>query len=164
MDAATMARGLLREGHDMIEQALDGLSDEQLHARSAGSTVAPIGLVYLHAVTGEDWVINELIGGGPSIWDREGWAERLGLPGDLPTRADWGDGLRIADVGAVRAAELRDRRQASEDRRWLGDCQPEALPRRQTAAIRRPTQRRQRPTSALTKMRTPISARKSKAK
>jgi hypothetical protein len=102
MDAATMARHQLNEAHDMIEQALDGLSDEQLQARLPGSTVAPLSLIYLHTVTGEDWVLNELIAGEQTIWENGGWAERLGLPADLPTRADWGETPRLPDIATAR--------------------------------------------------------------
>ena len=39
-----------------------------------------IAELVIHVSQSEDWAIHQLIGGGQTLWEKDGWAERLGLP------------------------------------------------------------------------------------
>ena len=57
--------------------ALQGLTDEHLHAKPMGTT-SPIGIIWLHVVSGEDGFVSMILE-QPKLWEAEGWNQKFGL-------------------------------------------------------------------------------------
>ncbi|MBI4496519.1 MAG: DinB family protein [Chloroflexi bacterium] len=58
---------------------VQGLTREQLLWRPAGSHANPIGFLLWHLARREDYHLQTRIGGGPQLWQTEGWHERFGI-------------------------------------------------------------------------------------
>ncbi|MBI2886490.1 MAG: DinB family protein [Chloroflexi bacterium] len=56
-----------------------GLSRGQLLWRPAGSDANPIGFLLWHLARREDYHLQTRIGGGPQLWQTEGWHGRFGI-------------------------------------------------------------------------------------
>jgi hypothetical protein len=65
--------------HEYLQAAFDGCEGEVLTRMVPGATVGPIGAIYLHAISAEDWAVQQLIQGKPKIADTGGWFARLGM-------------------------------------------------------------------------------------
>ncbi len=87
MDALTIIRSEIAAAHVVMEQVLEGLSDEQLHQRINPETTNAIASVYAHCVLGEDRLIQQRIGGKPTLL--EGWQDRLALPQEREALWSW---------------------------------------------------------------------------
>ncbi len=81
-------------GHGWFLGIVKGLTDEQANYLPSG-TAHPIGAIVQHVLFVEDDTINRRLQGGESIWERDGWGERAGLPN-----------LRGADEAAYRAFRM----------------------------------------------------------
>lgn len=101
MDAITLIREQLNEGHDILEQAVADLTPEQLHQRQPGSTVNPIAAIYAHAVLDEDVILNSWVRQQTPLYESGGWHERLRIdPGTGVQANDWAAAVRINDLPA----------------------------------------------------------------
>ena len=79
MDFKDIIRMALDESSEDLARALDGLTqEERRHLPSAESN--HVDFIVWHAAKAEDDEINSIIGQGATIWTREGWGERLGIP------------------------------------------------------------------------------------
>ena len=79
MDAITVLRAELKQGHDIMEQAVANMPPEQLHHRSDGSTIHSIALIYAHTVMSEDWLINNKLRNQASMFERTGLCDTVGI-------------------------------------------------------------------------------------
>jgi len=79
LDAITILRQSLKQGHDIIEQGVAGLSREQLNHRTPGSTIHSIAVVYAHTVMSEDYLINNKVHPQPLLFERSAWADKVGI-------------------------------------------------------------------------------------
>lgn len=105
MNAMRILRDELKQGHDILEQAVAGLPADQLHHRGAGSTIQSIATVYAHTVMSEDRLMNDKIHERAPLFDRENWAAKAGIEmppfgGDYES---W-----VASIADVDFASLRD--------------------------------------------------------
>ena len=82
----------------LIQQALDGLSDDDL-ARRPNDQCNPIGWTLWHQYRYEDGVVS-LITGEPQAWISGGWRDKFGMPADDD---NLGMGDSLEQVGAFRA-------------------------------------------------------------
>ena len=87
MDALDIIRSEIAAAHTVMDQVLDGLTDEQLHRRINPDTTNAIAAVYAHVVMGEDLLIQQRIMGKPPLL--EGWQERLAVPQDREALWSW---------------------------------------------------------------------------
>ncbi|HEX3724288.1 MAG TPA: DinB family protein [Nitrolancea sp.] len=105
MDAITILRQQLKQGHDIIEQAVAGLPTEQLHHRAPGSTIQSIAVIYAHTVMSEDYLMNAKVWPRPLLFERSAWADRVGID-MIPFGS--GDGDRwVASVSGCNIEALR---------------------------------------------------------
>lgn len=105
MDAISVLRNNLKQGHDILEQAMDGLTPEQLHHQFENATIETIATIYAHTVMSEDYLVNGTVLDQSPLFEREGWAEKVGV-GMIPFGGDyprWMAALRDADFPALRA-------------------------------------------------------------
>ena len=79
MDFKDVVRMALEESSEDLGRALDGLTrEERRHVPSAESN--HIDFIVWHLAKAEDDEINSIIRQGSTIWTRDGWGERLGIP------------------------------------------------------------------------------------
>ncbi len=105
MDTLTSLRGQLGQAHEIIEQAVAGLTPEQLHHRGEGSTIQSIGGIYAHMVTSEDYLLNVMVREQPTfVFESGGWLEKTGFnPGsDGRLSEKTSAAAREANFGALR--------------------------------------------------------------
>jgi len=94
-------RSATRDLHKSCFETIEGLSDDQLHFRplNAGNHIA---FILWHCVRTEDNVLNLLLQKKKTVWNAEGWDEKLGM--DPRTQgtgmsAEEAAGVRIRDIG-----------------------------------------------------------------
>lgn len=103
MQAIDVLRGQLRQAHDVLEFAIEGFTHEQLHATFPNSTLQAPGVIYLHAVTCEDFYLSENLNTGPLIYTSQGWAEKLGIDiGNGYLTPEWCATVRIDNLPLLR--------------------------------------------------------------
>lgn len=103
MDVPTMIREQLAFTHQIAEQAVADLTPEQLYYQVPGGTTRTIAGTYIHVVTSEDGMIHNWIAGKPTVFEANGWSERLGF--EIPPRGsgdDWTAKVRLNDLAAFR--------------------------------------------------------------
>ena len=91
--------------HALWQQGVADLTVDQVnHFERAG--VLPIAFTLMHFVVGEDRNVARYLGADTLLWDRQGWAKRVGLAGEPPMRgtpmAD-AERIRLGDIDAWRA-------------------------------------------------------------
>jgi uncharacterized damage-inducible protein DinB len=87
---------------DVVHQAVEGLTDDELAFRAGGEANSIAWLVWHLTRVQDDHVAG--VAGGGQVWIEQGWADRFGLPFEPGAT---GYGHRAADVAKVRvAAEL----------------------------------------------------------
>ena len=91
--------------HALWQQGVSDLTLKQVNHFERGG-VLPIAFTLMHFVAGEDRNAARYLGTGTPLWDKEGWAKRVGLVGEPPQRgtpmAD-AERIRLGDVDAWRA-------------------------------------------------------------
>lgn len=104
MDATTVLRNELTQGHDILEQAVAGLPADHLHHQGEGSTIRSIATIYAHTIMSEDYLMNDKILGRESLFERGKWAAKTGIE-MIPFSGDsdgWLAALPGADFDALR--------------------------------------------------------------
>jgi len=91
--------------HALWQQSVADLTVDQVnHFERAG--VLPIAFTLMHFVVGEDRNVARYLAADSLLWDRQGWAKRVGLVGEPPMRgtpmAD-AERIRLGDIDAWRA-------------------------------------------------------------
>ena len=87
--------------NDLLDEAVADLTLDQVnHAERAG--VLSIAFSLAHVVGGQDRNVSGFITKTPMLWERGGWASRVGLVGALPVR-----GTPMADAEKIRFGDLR---------------------------------------------------------
>ncbi len=105
MDAIAILRDELKQGHDIIEQAVAGLPDDQLHHREESSTIQSIATIYAHTVMSEDQLMNDTVLHRAPLFERGNWTEKVGI-GMIPFGGDyegWLNSLPNVNFAALRS-------------------------------------------------------------
>ncbi len=79
MDFKDIIRMALDESAEDLARALDGLTPEE-RRRQPSPESNHIDFIVWHLAKAEDDEINSIIRQGATIWTRDGWGERLGVP------------------------------------------------------------------------------------
>lgn len=105
MNAIRILRDELKQGHDILEQAVTGLSVDHLYHRGDGSTIQSIATVYAHTVMSEDYLMNDRINERAPVFQRENWAEKvgIGMPSFGGDYEGWVASIPNVDIGTLRA-------------------------------------------------------------
>jgi hypothetical protein len=126
-DALTMVRSNLADAHWLLELAVDGLTDAQLHWTPQG-TANTIAATYAHAVAGEDLFVQETLLGGRPLGEGA-WSGRDGISLPVPRRdADWLMWSRRVRVDLPAARVFAAAVYAGSDA-YLAGLDPDALER-----------------------------------
>lgn len=104
MDGTHILRDQLTWAHNTIEQAVDGLSPDELHHQMPGATIQSIAHIYAHVVLSEDWLIRRFVTNEPTLFEKDGWDKKTGiLPfTDRGPSPDWAASVRDCDFSALR--------------------------------------------------------------
>jgi len=133
VEASALVRANLADAHWLLEQVVDGLTQEQLHWTPPG-TANTIAATYAHVVASEDLFVQETLRGGRPMAEGE-WSGRHGISLPVPRRgADWllwSRRVRV-DLAAARAFAAAVYA-ASDD--YLAGLDPDALARPPAAAV-----------------------------
>jgi len=128
VDAVTILRNEMKQAHDIIEQAVAGMSNEQLHHQAEGSTIKSVATIYAHTILAEDYFMNGRILDRAPLFDRDGVESKVGI-GMLPMGGDpepWLASIANVDFAALReyAAQVY-----AESDEMLGDLSATDLDR-----------------------------------
>ena len=96
MSVAAFIRSSLRQQHNMYNDAVSDLSDEQLHWR-ANDKGLPAWFILWHYVRTEDNIVQFVLQRKPTVWMEGGWHEQL----DLHATAQ-GTGMSLEDAQNLR--------------------------------------------------------------
>lgn len=79
MDAIALLKQVVADSHWWYQSTVDGLTEEQANYVPPGTT-HPISALIAHTLLSEDNIVNRRLRAGETIWDRDGWSARTGLP------------------------------------------------------------------------------------
>ena len=79
MNGVETLRSGFRASHQWFDGTLADVTNEQANFVPPGKA-HPISELATHTIQSEDAIIHGMLQGEPTIWEREGWGERLGLP------------------------------------------------------------------------------------
>ena len=103
MDAKPLVKALLARNHEVLEGTMAGVENEHAHWAPSGKAL-PLGALYVHVVTAEDFFIQSLLKGGAPLWDST-WKGNMGLSEPRPPRGqpweEWARRVRM-DISKVR--------------------------------------------------------------
>ena len=80
MDGIQATRETLDLVHQYLDAAIGDCEPETLVRTFPGSTIGSIMSIYVHALSSEDWAVQQLIQNKPKLLDSENWYQRWGLP------------------------------------------------------------------------------------
>jgi hypothetical protein len=117
---------LIRE---LLDTTIDGADDETMMRVLPGSTVGSPASIYAHAVSSEDWAVQNILLQKPQIFETNGWQQKLNVP-VKPDGQDWNAwpwngalfAQYVAEVRANTDAYLASLSEADLDRKidWFG--------------------------------------------
>ncbi|MCC6705682.1 MAG: DinB family protein [Thermomicrobiales bacterium] len=104
-DVRTVLNGQFDSGHYTLDYTVGDLTVEQLHHHHEGSTIGTPASIYLHVAWVEDLVINHMLQGRPTIYDSQGWAEKLpDAPVHRgPSSLEWALSVKAPDAASLKA-------------------------------------------------------------
>jgi hypothetical protein len=98
MNVQESVRAQLGLWHGTLESIMSDCSDEVVSKKVADANIESIGAIYAHIVFGEDFLVNGMLQGKPTLYERDGWQDKLGIsePGAPPAITDeWAKTVRI---------------------------------------------------------------------
>jgi uncharacterized damage-inducible protein DinB len=87
MDSITYLRKQIKSMRNLQASVLESLADEVLRVKPGG-TASPIGVIWLHMLTGEEGFLNTITG-EPGLWESAGWKEKFNLEKAPNIGEDW---------------------------------------------------------------------------
>ncbi len=80
MDGIQATRETLGLVHEYLEAAIGDCEPETLVRTFPDATIGSIISIYMHALSSEDWTLQELIQGKQKLFVTDKWSEKWGLP------------------------------------------------------------------------------------
>ena len=97
MDVKPLVKGLLARNREVLEGTMADVESEHAHWAPPGKAL-PLGALYIHVLTAEDFFIQGLLKGGAPLWDSS-WKDNMGLSEPRPPRGqpweDWARRVRM---------------------------------------------------------------------
>jgi len=97
MDVKALVKGTLARNHEVLEGTMAEVETEHAHWTPPGKAL-PLGALYIHVVTSEDFFIQGMLKGGAPMWEST-WKATMGLSEPRPPRGqpweDWSRRVRI---------------------------------------------------------------------
>lgn len=112
MEPGKVLNNLLSQNRDMIEKALEGLTEEELY-KQPNDQCNSIGWLVWHIARAEDGLISS-VNQSPQIWTEQGWNEKFGLGAE---ESGYGHGPK--ELAAFRAPSIENLKaysKAAEDK------------------------------------------------
>ncbi len=78
MNSAQTIAAIIKSSHDWYNGTVADVTQEQADFLPGG-VAHPIGELMTHIANSEDSIVNSMILGKPSVWDRGGWSKKLGV-------------------------------------------------------------------------------------
>jgi hypothetical protein len=104
MTLAEFLRGAIRNEHNMLDQAVSGLTPEQLHFVPPGTGANHIGFTLWHYVRTEDNIVQFILQDRkPTVWVANGYHERWSLE-----KVAQGTGMPVEVAHALRLPPIAD--------------------------------------------------------
>jgi uncharacterized damage-inducible protein DinB len=76
-DLRTVLINRLEMAWQTIDFTVADLTDEQLHQHREGAQIGTPASIYLHVSWVEDMVVNQMLQGNDTVYNRQGWAEKM---------------------------------------------------------------------------------------
>ncbi len=127
MEATEMLTRLLDGNRDMVEKALEGLTDEEL-ANRPNDQCNSIGWLIWHMARAEDGLVSAAEG-KPQLWVEQGWHQKFGMASD-PENSGYGHSAKDLDSFNVPSVDvLKGYWAAAENRarEYIGSLSPADL-------------------------------------
>ncbi|OGO51103.1 MAG: hypothetical protein A2148_07030 [Chloroflexi bacterium RBG_16_68_14] len=99
MNVQSAARQQLTLWHGILDQMLADCSEEVLNKNLPEATITSIASIYAHIVFSEDFIVQGMLQGKPTVYHAQGWEPKLGvqMPGPPPFLSlEWGQAAKIA--------------------------------------------------------------------
>jgi hypothetical protein len=97
MDVKPLVKGTLARNREVMESTMADVEATHAHWTPPGKAL-PLGALYVHVLTAEDFFIQGLLKGGVPLWDSS-WKGNMGLSEPRPPRGqpweDWARRVRI---------------------------------------------------------------------
>jgi hypothetical protein len=95
-DARTLVRNQFALAHRVLGMIMEDVPDAVAHSVPAG-TIRTIATIYAHLVTSEDFMVNAMAQGKPTLLESGGWSAPTGVP--VPTgpfmTEEWLAGIEV---------------------------------------------------------------------
>ena len=93
MDAKPLVKGILARNREVMESTMADVENEHAQWAPPGKAL-PLGALYVHVLTSEDFFIQSLLKGGEPLW-ASSWKGNMGLSEPRPPRGEpWDDWAR----------------------------------------------------------------------
>jgi len=97
MDVKSLVKGTLTRNHEVLESTMAEVEGEHANWAPPGKAL-PLGALYIHVLTSEDFFIQSLLKGGAPLGEST-WKDSMGLSEPRPPRGqpweDWARRVRI---------------------------------------------------------------------
>ena len=97
MDVKPLVKGLLARNREVLESTMADVESEHAHWAPQGKAL-PLGALYIHVLTAEDFFIQGMLKGGAPLWESS-WKGNMGLSEPRPPRGqpweDWARRVRM---------------------------------------------------------------------
>lgn len=97
MDVKPLVKAVLARNREVMESTMADVGNEHAEWAPPGKAL-PLGALYVHVLTSEDFFIQSLLKGGTPMWDSS-WKANMGLSEPRPARGqpweDWARRVRI---------------------------------------------------------------------
>jgi len=97
MDVKPLVKGLLARNREVMESTMADVENQHAQWVPPGKAM-PLGALYVHVLTAEDFFIHGLLQGGAPMWDST-WKDKMGLSEPRPPRGqpwdDWARRVRL---------------------------------------------------------------------
>ena len=100
MNGVEAVKRAVGHSHGWFEGTIADLTQEQADFMPPGMA-HPIGELVAHVLQSEDFIINGMLQGQPSVWERDGWEAKLGIPNVVMHTQETARGFK-GDVQALR--------------------------------------------------------------
>ena len=98
MDVKLLVQGVLARNREVMESTMADVTSEHAQWTPPGKAL-PLGALYVHVLTSEDFFIQGLLKGGTPMWDATWKGSAMGLSEPRPPRGqpweDWARRVRI---------------------------------------------------------------------
>lgn len=103
-DARAVLNGQFDSGHQALDYTVGDLTVEQLHHYHEDSTIGTPASIYLHVAWVEDLVVNHMLQGRPTVYDSQGWGEKLpdAAVHRGPSSLEWALSVKTPDVASLK--------------------------------------------------------------